>query len=107
MTASPAVRPNAISAILPLVQLPKASRSGAFDPLPLSFIFRKIGDSLRRRRIQSEIPSKTIERRYEMRQPPASDRSEKVCGLTLLRTTRTTISERNRPIVAVVWIHDV
>ena len=40
--------------ILALLQLAKASVSGAFELLPSSFIFWKIGNSLRRSRIQTE-----------------------------------------------------
>ena len=48
---------------------PKASVSGAFELLPSSFIFWKTGDSFRRSRIQTEMPSS--EDRDQERNAPA------------------------------------
>jgi hypothetical protein len=42
---------EAISANLPFFQLPKASRSGALEAVPSSFIFLKAGDSFICRRM--------------------------------------------------------
>ena len=82
---------------------PKASDSGALEPLPSSFIRWNAGDSFRDSRIQTEIPSSMKESRNGMRHPQAAKSS-------LLMTfwmIRMTTSDRNRPSVAVVWIHDV
>ncbi len=73
-TPWPITPPNsASSTILALLQLAKASVSGAFEPLPSSFIFWKIGDSFRRSRIQTEMPSSSTETRNGMRQPQAGE----------------------------------
>ena len=61
-----------MSAILALLQLPKASVSGAFELLPSSFIFWNTGDSLSFSRIQIETPSRRTESRNGMRQPQAA-----------------------------------
>ncbi len=44
-----------------------------------------------------------MESRNGTRQPQAAN----VSGVMLRRRPRMTISDRNRPTVAVVWIHDV
>ena len=98
------VRPSsARSAIFALDHLPKASLSGAFECVPSSFILRKAGDSLSCRRIQSDTPSSTTETKNGTRQPQAA----KLASPTAVRVKRMTSSDRNRPSVAVVWIHDV
>ena len=79
---------------------PKASVRGAFEVLPSSFIFWKAGDSESCRRIQTEMPSSSTETRNGMRQPQAA----KAASPVKLRVARMTSSDRNRPIVAVVWI---
>ena len=58
-------------AILPFFQLPNASRSGAFEAAPSSFIFLKAGLSFICRRIYSEINKSTIDPKNGMRQPQA------------------------------------
>lgn len=50
----------------------------------------------------TDVASSTIDTRNGMRQPQSSND-----GPLSSRTTRITMSDRNRPIVAVVWIHDV
>ena len=55
--------------ILALLQSAKASVSGAFELLPSSFIFWNTGDSLRRSRIQTEMPSSTTDTRNGILQP--------------------------------------
>src|SRR6187402_3743728 len=98
------VAPNkAISAILPFFQVPKASVNGALEPLPSAFIFWQTGDSFILRRIQTETPSRMQETRNGTRQPQAANASlpRKAC------TASTTISDRNSPSVAVVWIQAV
>ncbi len=84
--------------ILALLQLAKASVSGAFELLPSSFIFWKIGDSFRRSRIQTEIASRATETRNGTRQPQAA----KSVSPMAVRVNRITSSDRNRPSVAVV-----
>ena len=54
---------------LALLQLAKASVSGALEPLPSSFIFWNTGDSFSRSRIQTETPSST--HRKQERNTPA------------------------------------
>ena len=49
-------------AILALSQRPKASVSGAFEPVPSAFIFWKAGDSASCSRIQIEKPSRMIDK---------------------------------------------
>ena len=83
--------------------MPKDSVSGAFEVLPSSFIFWKAGLSFSISRIQTETPSSTIETRKGMRQPQALNSS----GLIETRQPRMTSSDRKRPRVAVVWIHEV
>src|SRR5260370_17905998 len=89
--------------ILALLQLAKASVNGAFEVLPSSFIFWNTGDSFRRRRIQTETPSKTTETRNGMRQPQAANSGSPSAE----RVNRITSSDRNRPSVAVVWMNEV
>ena len=84
--------------ILALLQLAKASVSGAFEPLPSSFIFWNTGDSLSRSRIQTEMPSRTTDTRNGIRQPQAA----KSVSPMAVRVNRITSSDRNRPSVAVV-----
>ena len=86
-----------------LLQLAKASVSGAFELLPSSFIFWKTGDSFRRSRIQTEIASRTIDTRNGMRQPQAAKSASPIA----VRVNRITSSDRNRPSVAVVWMNEV
>src|ERR1700736_4735651 len=89
--------------ILALLQLAKASVSGALELLPSSFIFLNNGDSFSRKRIQTETASKATDTRNGIRQPQAatsgSPRAERV--------NRITSSDRNRPSVAVVWMNEV
>ena len=89
--------------ILALLQLAKASVSGAFELLPSSFIFWNTGDSFRRSRIQTEIASRTTETRNGIRQPQAANSGSP----SAVRVNRITISDRNRPSVAVVWMNEV
>ena len=84
--------------ILALLQLAKASVSGAFELLPSSFIFWNIGNSFRRSRIQTETPSRTTDTRNGMRQPQAAKSASPIA----VRVNRITSSDRNRPSVAVV-----
>ena len=55
------------------------------------------------RRIQTLIASKITETRNGTRQP----HSAKAASPISVRVPRITSSDRNRPIVAVVWIHEV
>jgi hypothetical protein len=59
-------------AILAFFHWPKASESGALEPVPSSFIFWKAGLSCSCSRIQTEMPSSTIESRKGMRQPQSA-----------------------------------
>src|ERR1700688_4575650 len=90
--------------ILALLQLAKASFSGAFELLPSSFIFWNTGDSLRRNRIQTEIPSRITDTRNGTRQPPqySPGTPAKAASPVHVRVNRITSSDRNRPRVAVV-----
>ena len=54
-------------------------------------------------RIHTEMPSSTMDSRKGIRQP----QSAKACSPMEVRTPRITSSDRNRPSVAVVWIHEV
>lgn len=81
---------------------PNDSVSGALEVLPSAFIFWNAGDSLIDRRMYTDVASSTIDTRNGMRQPQSSNDAP-----VSSRTTRITISDRNRPSVAVVWIHDV
>ena len=102
--ACPAVPPSsAISATFALRHLPKASVSGAFEPVPSSFILVNAGDSASCSRIQIETPRSRIETRNGTRQP----QSAKASGVMVRRSARMTSSDRNRPTVAVVWIQEV
>ena len=103
-TAWPAVRPSSARiTIFRFFHWPKDSVSGAFDVLPSAFIFWKAGDSVSDSRIQTEMASSRIETRNGMRQPQSAKSSSPMPS----RTPRMTSSDRNRPSVAVVWIHEV
>src|SRR5437763_9967296 len=84
-------------------QRPNDSVSGAFEVLPSSFIFLKAGDSFIDRRIHTLTPSRKIETRNGTRQPQSANEASP----SHVRVPRITSSDRNRPSVAVVWIHDV
>ena len=71
--------------------------------MPSSFILRNAGDSFIDRRIQTLIASSRIETMNGMRQPQAAKASSPIS----VRVPRMTSRLMNRPIVAVVWIHDV
>ena len=62
-----------MSTILRLRHLRNDSVSGAFEPLPSSFIRLKTGDSCSWSRIQTEMPRSAMERRKGMRQPHSSN----------------------------------
>ncbi len=81
----------------------KASDSGRFEVLPSAFILANAGDSFIDIRIQTEMPSSRTESRKGMRQPQARNSSSP----TAVRVPRMTSSDRNRPMVAVVWIQAV
>ena len=104
-TPWPAVRPSsASSTILPLLQRPNDSASGAFEVLPSSFMRLNAGVSLRLRRIQTDTISSSNDSRNGIRHPQpllkvSSPRKDLVAMMT--------ISDRKRPSVAVVWIHEV
>ena len=103
-TAWPAVRPtSARITILRFFQSPKDSVSGALEVLPSDFIFWKAGDSDSDSRIHTDTPSSSTETRNGMRQA----QSEKAASPNAVRTPRMTSRLRNRPSVAVVWIHEV
>src|SRR3954463_13812662 len=82
---------------------PKDSDSGALEVRPSSFIFLKAGDSFMLRRIHTLTASRKIETRNGTRQPQSAKASSPI----QVRVPRITSSDRNRPIVAVVWIHEV
>src|ERR1700744_3935231 len=104
MTAWPATRPNrAIRTIFALGHCPKASEIGALEVLPSAFIFWKRGDSVSESRIQTDTPSSAIDIRNGTRQPHAANSVSPIA----IRAARITISERKKPNVAVVWIHEV
>ncbi len=86
--------------VLPLAE---GFDSGALEPLPSSFMRRKVGDLFSDRRIQTEMPSRMKDSRNGMRQPQAANSSL----LMMFWTIRITTSDRKRPSVAVVWIQDV
>src|SRR3981189_2258382 len=88
--------------ILALLQLAKASVSGAFELLPSSFIFWKIGDSFRRNRIQTETPSSSTDTKNGMRQPQAANSGSP----SAVRVNRIPSSDRNRPSGAVVGMNE-
>ena len=102
-TAWPAVSTSASSTIFRLPQRAKDSESGALEVLPSDFILMKAGDSFIDSRIHTEIPSSTTEIRNGTRQPQSAKASSPIA----VRVPRITISDRNRPSVAVVWIHAV
>ena len=97
---------SARMAHLALLHWPNASLSGAFDWVPSSFIFTKAGLSESCIRIQTEMPRSRTDTRKGMRQPaimtvePASPR--KSAGVMDDWTNKITISDMNRPMVAVV-----
>ena len=103
-TAWPAVRPiSARITIFRFFHWPNDSVSGAFEVLPSSFIFLKAGDSFIDRRIHTRMASRKIDTRNGTRQPQSANAASPI----QVRVPRITISDRNRPSVAVVWIHDV
>jgi hypothetical protein len=103
-TPWPAVRPSsASSTILPFFQLASASVSGAFEVLPSSFMRLNAGVSFRLSRIHTETMSSRNDSRNGTRQPQSLNAASPRNSLQ----ARMTISERNRPSVAVVWIHEV
>ncbi|MNT97489.1 hypothetical protein D3C72_2398260 [compost metagenome] len=63
----------------------------------------KAGDSFIFRRIQTDTPSSSAERRNGMRQPQSAKASLPIS----VWMPRMISSERKRPRVAVVWIHEV
>ncbi|MNN99533.1 hypothetical protein D3C81_2192010 [compost metagenome] len=71
--------------------------------MPSAFIFWKAGDSDSVMRIQTDTASSRMDTRNGMRQP----HSTKAASPIEVRTPRITSSDRNRPSVAVVWIHEV
>lgn len=103
-TAWPAVRPtSARITIFKFFHWPKDSVNGALETLPSAFIFWKAGDSDSVMRIQTEMASSRMDTRKGMRQPQSANASSP----SMVRTPRITSSDRNRPSVAVVWIHEV
>src|ERR1044072_9134234 len=98
------VSPNsARMTTLRLRHWPNDSVSGAFEVLPSSFIFLKAGDSFIDKRIHTLTPSRKIDTRNGMRPPQPLNAASPIH----VRVARMTSSDRNRPSVAVVWIHDV
>ena len=73
------------------------------EVLPSAFILAKAGDSFMDRRIQTETASSRMDTRNGTRQP----QSAKASSPMIVRVPRITISDRNRPSVAVVWIQAV
>ena len=71
--------------------------------MPSAFILVKAGDSASCSRIQIDTARSRIETRNGTRQPQSANAS----GVMARRRPRMTRSDRNRPTVAVVWIHDV
>ena len=91
----PIVRPrSAINATRPLRQLPKASDSGAFDPVPSAFILTNAGDSLSCSRIQRDTASKSTERRNGMRQLQSAKAASPVVERVIRMTSRDTWRRR-------------
>ncbi|MCY1451929.1 hypothetical protein D9M71_688190 [compost metagenome] len=88
---------------LRLSQRAKDSVSGALEALPSAFILTNTGDSLSCRRMYTEMISNRIDSRNGIRQPQAS----KASVPRIVRQARITSNDRNRPRVAVVWIHEV
>jgi len=82
---------------------PKDSDRGALEVLPSDFIFAKAGDSFMLSRIHTEMPSSTIDTRNGILQPQSANAASPIA----VRVPRITISDRNRPSVAVVWIQAV
>ncbi|MCY1299119.1 hypothetical protein D9M70_486350 [compost metagenome] len=102
-TAWPAVRPSrARITIFRLRHCANDSVSGALEVLPSAFMRWNAGDSFIDSRMYTDIPSSRIDSRKGMRQPQVSN-----AGPVSSRHSRITISDRNRPSVAVVWIHEV
>ena len=85
---------------LTLLQLLKASASGAREVAASSFMRWKTGLSFKRRRIQSEMPSKNTDTRNGMRQPQAVKSSADIER----HAAKMTMSERRRPLVAMALI---
>ena len=77
---------------------PNASLSGALEWVPSAFIFRKAGLSANCMRIQTETASSSTETMNGTRQP----QSAKSFGPRADWVNRITISDMNRPMVAVV-----
>ena len=77
-----------------------ASVSGALDSVPSAFIAWKAGLSFSCSRIHTDASSSRTDSRKGTRQP----QSAKAASPMMLRVTRITTSDRNSPIVAVVWI---
>ena len=77
---------------------PKDSFSGALEVLPSAFIFWKAGDSFMARRIHTEMASSAMDTMNGTRQPQSANASSPV----MVRVPKITISDRNRPSVAVV-----
>src|SRR5271154_71218 len=99
MTPWPAVAPKSeISTRLRLDQTVNASVSGLVEVMPLALSCVKIGDSFIFRRMYREMVTRTIEARNGMRQP----QSLKASGVMDDCVRRITISETNRPSVAVI-----
>ena len=73
------------------------------EVLPSAFIFWKAGDSFMLSRIHTEMPSSMMDTMKGTRQP----HSPNSFSPSAVRVPRMTISDRNRPSVAVVWIHEV
>ena len=83
---------------LALLQLAKASVSGALEPLPSSFIFWNTGDSFSFSRMTTDTPRSTTDSRNGIRQPQAANS----VSPSMVRVNRITINDRNKPSVAVV-----
>ena len=92
-----------MSTIFRFFHWPKDSDSGALEVLPSAFIFWKAGDSDSCMRIHTEMPSSRMDTRNGMRQPQSLNTSSPV----MVRVPRITSSDRNSPMVAVVWIQAV
>jgi hypothetical protein len=82
---------------------PKDSDSGALEVLPSAFILANAGDSFIDRRIHTEMASSRMDTMNGTRQPQSANAASPMT----VRVPRMTIRLRNRPSVAVVWIHDV
>ena len=103
-TAWPIVRPTrARITIFRFFHWPKDSVNGALEVLPSAFIFWNAGDSLSDKRIHTEMANSKMDTRNGMRQPQSAN----AASPSEVRTPKITIRLRNRPSVAVVWIHAV